>query len=139
MNELTILQKFADPEIIKTMTMGEKLTASLYTTILGMSITFVALLFIWFMTANLSKFIMAFENKNKQTDVVSAPKVVTPAPVETVVEENDEELVAVITAAIAASLNTSMHNIVVTNIVRVNDATPAWGRAGRVDLMNTRF
>lgn len=136
---MTILQRFADPEIFKTMTMGEKMTASLYTTVLGMLITFSALLIIWGLINIMSSVIRSIENKGKQADVVSAPVVKPVAQVAPVAEEDDEELIAVITAAVAASMNTSIHNIVVSNIVRVQDSTPAWGKAGRSDLMNNRF
>ena len=61
------------------------------------------------------------------------------AGVKTVIEESGEdskELIAVITAAIAAGLNTSAQNMVVRRIVRVGDRTPIWGRVGRIEQMN---
>ncbi|KJF25586.1 hypothetical protein TZ02_17885 [Clostridium aceticum] len=65
-------------------------------------------------------------------------KVIQPQPiaeVEEVLEEvsvDDTELVAVITAAVAASLNTPTDNIIVKNITRIPDTTPVWGKLGRM-------
>lgn len=138
MENIGLLEKFANPEIMPTLTFGEKMLATFYTTVLGMLITFTALVLIWILTVLLSKFVQAFENKGKANivEVKEESKVVQQTQV---VEDDDEELIAVISAAIAASLNTSIHNIVVSNIVRVNDATPSWGVAGRSEQMNSRF
>lgn len=141
MENMSLLEKFADPNVINTMSSSEKMVATLYTTILGMGITFAALLVIWATTAIMSKIIRSLENRNKEEIV----RVVEPKKEEIVKitedenGEDDEELIAVISAAIAASLNTSIHNIVVRNIIRVDDKTPAWGKAGTIEQMNSRF
>ena len=139
MENVGLLEKFADPAIMPTLTFGEKMLATFYTTVLGMLITFTSLILIWGLTLLLSKFVQSIENKGKANivEVKEEPKVVQEA--QAIVEEDDEELIAVISAAVAASLNTSIHNIVVSNIVRVNDATPSWGVAGRSEQMNSRF
>lgn len=139
MENMTLLDKFADPEIIHSLTFGDKMLATFYTTVLGMMITFTALIIIWILTVLLSKFVQSIENRGKANiiEVKEEPQVIKEAEAHR--EEDDEELVAVISAAVAASLNTSIHNIVVTNIVRVNDATPSWGVAGRSEQMNSRF
>jgi hypothetical protein len=36
-------------------------------------------------------------------------------------------------------MNTSIHNIVVKNVVRVNDHAPSWAKTGRIEQINTRF
>ncbi|HZJ57897.1 MAG TPA: hypothetical protein VFD89_06610, partial [Clostridia bacterium] len=46
-------------------------------------------------------------------------------------EHDDEEIVAVIAAAVAASLSYSTHDIIVRSIRRISSNTPAWNRAGR--------
>lgn len=139
MQELTLLEKFANPDMIQGMSLGEKLLASLYVTILGMSVTFAALVILWGLVVVMTKLV------NKPSPKEAAPKVVaTPAPAQNpkpAVEaaQEDEELVAVITAAVAATLQTSTHNILVRNIVRLPDPTPSWGRMGRLEQMNSRF
>lgn len=140
---MTLLERFADPNVISSMSFGEKMLATLYTTILGMGITFAALVVIWGTTTLMSKIIRGFEEKNKP-EIVKVSNTAKPAAEAVKVEEktdeeDDEELIAVISAAIAASLNTSIHNIVVRNIVRVDDRTPAWGKAGIIEQMNSRF
>ncbi len=138
MSVTELLQRFADPEIFATMSWGDKLVASLYVTALGMIITFAALVLLWGITIFYSRLVRSAEerkNANKVTAVAPAAPTPAPAPLAVAAEE-DEELIAVISAAVAASMNTSIHNIVVRNIVRVGDATPAWGRAGRNDQMS---
>lgn len=46
---------------------------------------------------------------------------------------NDEELIAVITAAVAASLGTSSNGIRIRSLRRSDANTPAWGRKGRIE------
>lgn len=137
---MQILENFKHAGTFAQMSLGDKMVATLYVILLGMGITFVALILIWALTALMSRIIRAVEGGAKPavTEATNSKAPVAPAQV-AVSEEEDEALIAVITAAIAASLNTSMHNIVVTNITRVNDETPVWGRAGRSDVMNSRF
>lgn len=52
---------------------------------------------------------------------------------------DSEELIAVITAAIAASLNRSTHSIVVQSIRRVPSVTPVWNQAGKHSQIASRF
>ncbi|AOY78221.1 hypothetical protein BJL90_04120 [Clostridium formicaceticum] len=76
-------------------------------------------------------------NRGQHKEGVVKPEAV--AEEEEVLEEiavDDTELVAVITAGIAASLHTSTHNIIVKNIIRVPDTTPVWGKLGRIQQIN---
>ena len=52
---------------------------------------------------------------------------------------HEEELIAVLTAAVAATLNTSAYNLKIKSFRRVDDRTPAWNQAGRVDIMGSRL
>lgn len=135
LSNLEILSKLKDPALIHTLSIGDKFLGALMVTLLGMGITFSSLILIRYLTSLLSYVVMKIEDKNKVNVEVLAT---TNADVheEIVEEEDDEELIAVISAAIAASLNTSIHNIVVRNIVRTEDATPAWGQAGRMQQLN---
>jgi|GEM_PF-316746 len=49
--------------------------------------------------------------------------------------EDDTELVAVITAAIAAMTGTDASGLVVKNIKKLPDSDTAWSRIGRIELM----
>jgi len=137
---MQLLENFKHADTFVQMTLGERIAATMYVIVLGMGITFVALIFIWGLTALMSKIILGIEKKNV-APVKPAPKTTAPAVAAAVIEEraDEGELIAVITAAIAASMNTSTHNLVVTNITRVGDGTPVWGRVGRSDVMNSRL
>ncbi|OYT15669.1 MAG: sodium pump decarboxylase subunit gamma [Bacteroidetes bacterium 4572_77] len=141
MNFTETLKQFADPNAIHTLSMSSRFFMSLFVTAMGMGITFAALILISFSTRFMSSVVLKGEVKKNNIKVVENVNkdVVALEATSEVAEEDDEELIAVISAAIAASLNTSIHNIVVTNIVRVNDNTPAWGIAGRHEIMNNRI
>ncbi|MBJ2356564.1 hypothetical protein, partial [Sphaerochaeta sp. S2] len=83
-----------------------------------------------------SKILQSAEAKKSKPEKLEVIEKAVPTVVE---EDEDEELIAVISAVIAASLNTSIHNIVVKNIVRSNDHSPSWAKTGRIEQMNTRF
>lgn len=136
MQNLSLVERLADSDLIKTMTTSEKIMASFQVTLLGMAITFVALMILWGLIIVMGKALNTTKPIKKETKVEKTSS--APAPVPQVDQDagESEELVAVITAAIAASLNTSTHNIVVKNIVRIPDPTPAWGQAGRTEQMN---
>ena len=136
MENLGLLERFANPEMLEKMTLGEKFLGSTYIAILGMAITFVALMILWGLIIVMGKVLNTTKPKKKEVNIAKTVPAPKPTPVVKEKEEEPEELVAVITAAIAASLGTSSSNIVVRNIVRVPDTTPAWGRAGRTEQMN---
>ncbi|NLB41100.1 MAG: hypothetical protein GX815_02365 [Clostridiales bacterium] len=54
-------------------------------------------------------------------------------------DESSDELIAVITAAVAASLNRSTHSLVVRSVKQVPTSSPAWNRAARLDLTRSWF
>jgi sodium pump decarboxylase gamma subunit len=138
---------FVNPETIHTLGLGERIVTSLFVTVLGMGITFAALIAIWGMTVLMSKIITGVETKNSIAQAATvekakaAPAAPAPAPAAAATGEpqEDENLIAVLTAAIAASLNTSMHNIVVRNVRALPDQTSPWSRAGRSEQMSSRF
>lgn len=114
--------------------MGEKMVKALYNTLMGLGTVFAVLIFIIFIIS-LFKHINTFENRMKarpEAAVLAAePVPAEPVPAEPVPAEpelvNDLELVAVMTAAIAASQNTSTNGLVVRSIKRASGAK--WKRA----------
>ncbi len=123
-----------DPRSVDMLTTSEKTTLILFVAGLGMAITFLVLVFLWFSIAIFSK-ILASTNKEETKEVQEVLNVMP----EKVEEDNDEELVAVIAAAIACSLNKKTNEIIVKNIVRVPNTSPKWGEIGRIEQINTRF
>lgn len=51
----------------------------------------------------------------------------------------DDALIAVITAAIAASLGTSANGVVIKSIERTGQNVPSWGARGRIEQVYNRF
>lgn len=108
---------------------GEKLAKAGMNTLMGMGIVFLVLIFISVLISCF-KYISAFENKKKTA--APAPAAPAPAPAPAAIAEEEElvddlELVAVITAAIAAFDNTSADGLVVRSIKRAPGAK--WKRA----------
>lgn len=111
-------------------TTGEKMEKAAMNTLMGMGTVFLVLIFISLLI-NCFKYINAFEQKMKTKSqkeviapVVPAEPVAVPAEEELV---DDLELVAVITAAIAASTGASADGLVVRSIKRAPGAK--WKRA----------
>ena len=106
---------------------GEKMEKAAMNTLLGMGTVFMVLIFISLIIAGM-KFVNIFEAKMKEAAAPAAPAPVVEA-VEAEEEElvDDLELVAVITAAIAAASNSSTDGLVVRSIKRAPGAK--WKRA----------
>lgn len=130
-----LLAHFANPEVMQSLSFSDKISAGLITTILGMGITFTALVILQFIIAWMDKILNNSRKKpaapplEKQADTESAPEA----------SGDESELIAVIAATVALQLKTSVDNIVIKNIEKVEDRSPAWNRAGIVELMNSRF
>lgn len=137
MNVTELLAKFGDPNVIHTLTTSDKLFAGLITTLLGMGITFSALVILQFVIAWMDKLL----NRKKQEVQVKTSEITPPLPKkETPPEETDDkELIAVITTAIAAQMKTSADNIIIRNIEKVEDRSPLWNRAGIIEQMSNRL
>lgn len=111
-------------------TTGEKMAKAAMNTLMGMGTVFLVLIFISLLIGCF-KYINAFEKKMKDKAAAAVPAPAAPAPVAApVVEEelvDDLELVAVITAAIAAATGSSADGLVVRSIKRAPGAK--WKRA----------
>jgi sodium pump decarboxylase gamma subunit len=135
MEIVDLLATFSDPSTIKSLTASQRLMAGLVTTLLGMGITFVALVVLLFITSLFDK-LSALEKTQSESPQRTAPtakkKDIKPEP------KSDEELVAAITAAIAITLNTPANDIIVRNIRKIEDSTPAWSKAGIAEQMQNK-
>lgn len=118
------------------LTDGVSINEALIITLFSMGLVFVTLLTI---SLILDGFRAVFHKKGpqKKEEKAQQPPVKSAEPpiVET---EEDEELIAVITAAIASSLSKTTSDIVVKNIQRVPQSTPAWARVGRQEQFNIK-
>ena len=114
------------------MSLLEKLSQGLPIAIIGYVMVFVVLAILWGVI-ELMRVILTPKK----------PKVADVNPIEQTVqtvtdkEEVDEgELVAVLTAAIAASLNTSTYNLKIKSFKRIDTKNNAWSTASRNDAIN---
>ncbi len=97
--------------------------------VIGICTVFTVLAILW---GVLELMRVVFTAKAKKTATASpAPVATAPAPA----QEDDSELIAVLTAAIAASLNQSTYNLKIKAYRRV-DAAPVWNRTARRDNLN---
>ena len=110
-------------------TTPEKLAKAAMNTVLGMGTVFIVLIFISLLIGCF-KFIHVFEQKLKAKDATHVPVKADAAPAADTVDEeltDDLELVAVITAAIAAATGSSSDGLVVRSVRRAPGAK--WKRA----------
>lgn len=133
MDTVELLAKFADPEMIKSLSMMDRLMAGLITTILGMGITFVALVVLQFVIGLMAKL---STEKPVADPVIETQDDITAEPTNTAASGKDEELVAAITTAIALQLGTSVSKIVVRNIEKIEESSSTWQKAGIAEHMN---
>lgn len=121
------------------MSLSEALSEGLMVTGVGLVIVF-SVLVILMIAMMLMKVVFYKPNgaKTASTPAPAAAPKAAPAPV-AVSDTDESELVAVLTAAIAASLNTSTYNLNVKSFRRVDNAAPAWNKAGLNDVIGSRF
>lgn len=104
----------------------------------GLSIVF-GVLVILMIVLYLFKVIF-YKDPTKMMKTTKAEEVKPQATKSTEVQTKDEdELLAVLTAAIAASLNTSTYNLKIKSYRRIENSKPAWNRAGVNETINSRF
>ncbi len=136
-SNMTLMEIFSNPEVMHTLSFGEKMLASTITMIMGLGITFTVLILIWIFIAIMGK-VLGTGSKPKAAPAAAAA---APAPVETkapVEEASDDSLVAVIAAAIAAYQGANANNLVVKKITRLSGDNTPWGASALEDRLDTR-
>lgn len=153
MNDMSIMDKFADPSLIDTLTMGEKAAGAGITTLMGMGITFLILILIWAVIALMSR-IIAKADTGRKADRKPAAAAAAGNGGNRAEEASaagfididgeditEEELTAVIMAAIEAyraDTGVPGSRLVVRKIIRTNSSCTPWGAAGIADCMENR-
>ncbi|QSX06946.1 OadG family protein [Sedimentibacter sp. zth1] len=112
---------------LTNLTMSE----TVFITIFSMVLVFLTLLAISYII-DLMRVCITRKDKKNVTNVPTQP---AQAVVEEIVEQDDTELVAVITAAIAAMTGKSASGLVVRNIKKLPDLDGAWSKTGKIELM----
>ena len=158
MEELGLMERFADPVLFDSLTNGEKAAAGLVTTLMGMGTTFVILILLWGIIAFISGIIRRAEQKSEAQalaksvglDVKSADAVaigVIPAARTAALQpeavsvsvEAGQELIAVLMAAIAASSGEGeISKFKVRKIERISGFRTPWNTASTADCIESR-
>lgn len=133
---MSILERLADPEGFANMPMNEKLLGTLYVAILGIGITFSVLIFLQYCIKFMSWLLNA--KKPMRALVVQEDDAAPEHPVANALEQEGEELVAVIAAAAAAFMGCPAECVVLRNVRRLDSGAPTWARAGLMDQMALR-
>lgn len=133
MDTVELLTKFADPEAMKALTTAQRVIAGLITTALGMGITFISLIILQFIIGIMAKLTAEKAVKKQQAKPLVTTEEKIPAA-ENLLQ--DEEIVAAITTALALQLKTSVSNIIIRNIEKVEASSTAWHKAGLAEHMN---
>lgn len=123
------------------MSLNEAITEGLMVTAVGLIIVF-SVLAILMIALMIMKAVFYKPVKKVETIKKEVKTVEQPANIQTSVsvgKQDDYEIIAVLTAAIAASLNTSVSNLRLKSYKRVGTNSPAWNRAGVSEMINTRL
>lgn len=125
--------------LVKAFDVGLPVTA------LGLGTVFTILILLW---GVLELFRVVFydipnkKNAEKKTNELKNT-VVKSKPSETVISQsrNDDEgeLIAVLTAAVAACMNTSVSNVNIRSFRRLNRQSSQWGTASRIEQLDNTF
>ncbi len=148
---MSLMEMFANPDTFESLTMGERLTGTGITALMGMGITFSILLILWVLIAVMCKVINSTDASSKKAKPEASKAAPRPAATAAADDEelaavlaaaaaaaDDSELVAVLTAAIAAMQGTSASNLVIRKIQRVSGPATVWGSAGIAEAMESR-
>lgn len=111
------------------MTLAEKMSEGLVVLGVGVMVVFGVLILLWGLLELMRVVFYDVPKKRKASPAAgtsaqaSAPvqQGIVNAPAVSVQEEDDEELIAVITAAVAAAMDTSAHNLRIKSVRRVSN------------------
>lgn len=132
MSIVDLLALFSDPARLHELTLSQKMVASLVTTLLGMGITFLALVVLHLSIIVMAKLSSAASGAaGTKTTVESAEGL---AAVDS--DEHEEEVVAAITVSLALLLERSPNSLIIRNIKKIGNQSQAWNRAGLVEQMH---
>lgn len=118
---------------ISSLTFGEKMIGASMVTVLSMSIVFLVLL-ILMGSIKIIRFVFASKETSEALEPNESPHIETVSSI-----SDDNELIAVISAAVAASMGKSASEIRVVNIVRTHEEASIWAKSGWLGQMNGRL
>lgn len=119
------------------MSLIEKLGQGVPIAIIGYVMIFVVLAILWGFI-EIMHFAVTLKDKKVKKEVVEQQSSSAESSTEVSSDEqvDEGELVAVLTAAVAASLNTSTYNLRIKSFKRIDTKNNAWSNASRNDAIN---
>ena len=117
------------------MTVQEALAQGLSVTGVGLAIVFGVLVILMLVLMAMRKIFY----KEPAKAAAPAPAAAPAESAEAVPAADEGELIAVLTAAVAASLNTSTYNLQIKSYRRIGNNSPAWNKAGVNETINSRY
>ncbi len=158
--EMSLMERFANPDLFSSLSFGEKMAGAGVTTLMGMGITFLVLILLWVIIAQVLGRIAGTKPKAeaKKLDAAApAAAVAAPAAAAAVAApaaqaaisapagSEDAQIAAVIAAALAAYQEETAGpdvrtDLIVRKIYRVGGAAgmPAWRRSGNNECIDSR-
>ena len=139
---MSLMEKFANPELFESLSFGDKMLGSTITLIMGMGITVVVLVLLWGFVAIMGKAMKIASGKGDKAPA-KAEAAATPsaaaAPVAPAAGTDDAVIAAVIAAAVAAYQSSGVTgNLVVRKISRISGETTPWSLAAKEDCIESR-
>lgn len=129
-----ILTQLANPETMKTLSFSQKMWGGVLVTVFGMGITFISLVTLQFIIYLLAKLTVKTEKTPMQPQVASiSERAASPQH-----SHNEEELIAVVSAAVAMMMQRSTGEIRIRHIRKIEEPS-SWNRTGMLEQMNTRL
>lgn len=123
---------------IDSLTTGEKMFGASIVTLLSMGIVFVVLVLLMAAVKAMNYTIAEKPQKVLKENGSEADLPVSfSEPVKA--EEDEGEVIAVISAALASAMNKSVSEIRVISVKRAEEAEPLWAKNGRWNQMNSRL
>lgn len=121
------------------LSLGEALAMGGETTVIGLSIVFSVLIILMLVLMLFKVIFYKKPSKSSAKTVKPEPKPIAASPAKTDEDADESEIIAILTAAVAASLNTSTYNLQIKSYRRTDNKMPAWNRAGITETINNRF
>lgn len=122
------------------MSLLDKLGQGVPIAIIGYVMVFVVLAILWGFIEIMHVILTPKESKNKKKeDAKISQNSLVENKIENVVETeqvDESELIAVLTAAVASSLNTSTYNLRIKSFKRIDTKNNVWANASRNDAVN---
>lgn len=122
-------------------TLPEALKFGGMTTLLGLVIVFAVLVVLMIVLYLFKVVFYKDPNKQKKNAAETAADNRATLTADTAANNTiaEDELIAVLTAAVAASLNTSTYNLRIKSYRRIEDKRPVWNKAGINETIGNRF